>query len=598
MAKIRRLPPELVGKIAAGEVIERPASVAKELIENAIDSGAGQIAIELSAGGKSRIRVRDDGQGMGREDALLALERHATSKIGSFDDLVHVGSLGFRGEALASMGAVAHIELESAEDPGDGHRVRFEIGQAPEIEPISRSRGTAVEVSSLFYNVPARRKFLKSDSAELRRILEVVQGYALSRPTIRFEVKHEDRVLLDTLPAGEGEEGARRRIGQIFGSSLEENLSPFFLEERTASIWGFVGNQSTVRGRRYFIFINRRLVRDRAVMSSFYRAVREVWRGEDFPALFLFVDLPAEEVDVNVHPQKSEVRFRDQRVLHLIFKAIGKGLEAALGEGAAPLRKAEGFSSVSLAWEGTGGRYSSAGGFGDLPFEVRERLPPGESPGKLAEAAYAPLSRRPVPLSGRDGVERPFRLLGQYKGTIILLEGPDGLYLVDQHVAHERILYERLRADLAGDEAKSQRLLEPVLLELSSAEAMRLGDWSDELAACGFEVGMLSAETIALTSVPAVLGSAEAERVLETLAKGGAGGRGATDNLRQDVLDALAASMACRSAIKMHEPLSADKMESLVSELFSTGQPYNCPHGRPTILKMNDADLERRFGRR
>jgi DNA mismatch repair protein MutL len=604
MGKIHRLPQALIGKIAAGEVVERPASVVKELLENAIDAGAGDISIELAAGGTARVFVRDDGCGMSREDAILAFERHATSKIDTFEDLLTIGTLGFRGEALAAISAVSRVELQTAEKDGEGFKLLAEPGQDLLCEPVSRPRGTAIEVSSLFFNVPARREFLKTPPTEARRVLEVVQGYALARPEIRFRVAHEVRELLDLLPAGQGGEGARLRIEQVFGQPLAEALLDVDLREGSTRIWGFVGDESTTRGRRYFVFVNGRLIRDRAVMSSFYRAVRDVWRGGEFPALFLFVDLPSDEVDVNVHPQKSEVRFRNPRLLHLVYKAIRRCLEGGLGEGQAPTQAVRFDSSSpavtfgSLAWRGVGERYGE--GSGGNPVLVSEGH--STAAGKLAETSYAPPERAPVPLTGRGGVEQPFRLLGQYKGTIILLEGPDGLYLVDQHVAHERILYERVRAELQRAEPQSQRLLEPQLLDLSAAETLRLVEWIPQLSECGFELTELSGDTIAVVAVPAVLKAKEAEMLLEELARGREGPKGDPEAdpgaLRDRILDALAASMACRSAIKMHEPLSADKMEAVVAELFVADQPYACPHGRPTILKMGDVDLERRFGRR
>jgi DNA mismatch repair protein MutL len=598
--RIHRLPEALIGKIAAGEVVERPASVVKELLENALDAGAEEVSIDLEAGGTARIAVRDNGCGMSREDARVAFERHATSKISSFEDLSSIDTLGFRGEALAAISAVARVELQTAEDNGDGWRVFVEPGSEPVVEPVGCPRGTTVEVSSLFFNVPARREFLKTAPTELRRVLEVVQGYALAQPALRFHVRHEGRSLFDLLPTADDVPGARARIAQIFGSKTGEALSEIALDEQANRIWGFVGDRSTTRGRRYFVFVNRRLIRDRAVMSSFYRAVRDVWKGGEFPALFLFVDLPRDEVDVNVHPQKSEVRFLDGRLLHLVYKAVRQTLESSLGEAPAPLEsigpEADSLSWAPLAWRGSGER--SRAWKPPQPSEIADSGSESLS-GKLAEVAYAVPERSPVPLSGRHGTERPFRLLGQYKGTVILLEGPDGLYLVDQHVAHERILYERLRAELSRSEPQSQRLLEPHLLDLSTAEAHRLSEWIPQLAESGFEMARLSGDTVGVISVPAVLKPKEAELLLEEMSRNRQGpGASPGDSVRERILDALAASMACRSAVRMHEPLSPDKMEALVAELFVAEQPYACPHGRPTILKMSDADLERHFGRR
>jgi DNA mismatch repair protein MutL len=466
-------------------------------------------------------------------------------------------------------------------------------------EPVARPRGTTFEVRSLFFNVPARRKFLKAPPTELRRALEVVQGYALARPDVRFEVHHEGRELLDALPAA-GTDGPRERIGQIFSPGFARQLAeiPEIAANEGERIGGFVGTPVTARGRRQFIYVNRRLIRDRAVLGTFYRAVREEWRAEDFPALFLFLDVPPEEVDVNVHPQKAEVRFRDPGLLDRVYDALRRGLEQARGEEAAPLRTPAGEPSVAFAWQGLGEKRDPISWAPRAePEGAAAPASPMEQTSRLAAPSYAPIDRPIVPLSGRRGEVRPFRLLGQYKGTLLLLEGPDGLYLIDQHVAHERILYERLRRALAAERTPVQNLLTPVLLELGPAERLRMLELAPSLDDCGFGVASLSGNTLALTAVPAVLSADEAERLLRALATGGHEGAAAED-LRRRVLESLAAGMACKAAIKMHHPLSAPEMEALVAELFAAEQPYACPHGRPIVLQMTDTDLERRFGRR
>ena len=607
MPRIHLLPDHLASQIAAGEVVERPASVVKELVENALDAGAREIEIQLEHGGKSRIQVTDDGSGMGRDDALLAFDRHATSKITSFDDLERVATLGFRGEALASIASVARVELTTAEQPGEGHRVGIEGGRVRVVEPLPRPRGTTLDIRSLFFNVPARRKFLKSPQTELRRCLEVVQGYALARPDIRFLVLHEGRILLDVLPAGAA--GPRERIGQIFGSELAGRLveiPPAAVPEVGRDgerISGFVGDPETARGRRQLVFVNRRLLRDRAVLAAFYRAVREEWKSEDFPALFLFLDIPPEDVDVNVHPQKAEVRFRDPGLIDRVYDAVRRGLERARGEEAAPLRPPASEPYVPFAWQGLGQMTPHGGPHPDPPPRSGRGSPSqpevwGQAAGeRLATPSYAPIQRPIVPLSGRSGAARPFRLLGQYKGTLILLEGPDGLYLIDQHVAHERILYERLRRSLAAEMTPVQHLLTPLLLELAPAERLRLQELAGSLDDCGFGLASLSGNTLALTSAPAVLTAGEAEALLRALATEDHDGAAAED-LRRRILEALAASLACKAAVKMHHPLAPLEMEALVGELFAAEQPYACPHGRPIVLQMTDSDLERRFGRR
>ncbi|HEX9945341.1 MAG TPA: DNA mismatch repair endonuclease MutL [Thermoanaerobaculia bacterium] len=600
MPRIHLLHDTLVSQIAAGEVVERPASVVKELVENALDAGAAHLEIQLEHGGKARIEVADDGCGMGRDDALLAFDRHATSKIASFDDLERVATLGFRGEALASIAAVARVELTTAEQPGEGHRVLIEGGRVRTAEPFSRPRGTTLDIRSLFFNVPARRKFLKAPQTELRRCLEVVQGYALARPDVRFQVCHEGRELLDALPAP-GTVGPRERIGQIFGAEFSRQLAEIPESgEGEEAIHGFVGTPETARGRRQFVYVNRRLIRDRAVLANFYRAVRDEWKSEDFPALFLFLDVPPEDVDVNVHPQKAEVRFRDPGLLDRIYDALRRALERARGEEAAPLRPPSSEPYVPFAWQGLGEKRPPVAW--DRP-RTETAAPPAlvelpVTPTRLATPSYAPVARPIVPLSGRRGEARPFRLLGQYKGTLILLEGPDGLYLIDQHVAHERILYERLRRSMAADRPPVQHLLTPVLLEVGPAERLRLLELVPGLEEHGFGVAALSGNTLALTSTPAILSAGETEALLRSLAADSGDGTGGPADLSRRILESLAASMACKAAVKMHHPLSTPEMEALVAELFAAEQPYACPHGRPIVLQMTDSDLERRFGRR
>lgn len=612
MTRIRILDDRLVSQIAAGEVVERPSSVVKEMVENALDAGATRIELDLEGGGRQRIRIADDGTGMDRDDALLAFDRHATSKITSMADLEQVATLGFRGEALATIAAVAKVELTTATAPGEGTRVLLEGGRILAVEPTARTRGTTIDVASLFFNVPARRKFLKSRETELRRCVEVVEGYVLARPDVSFRVRSEGRVLIDVSAQPPGDDGPsaglRRRIGEVFGEAFEKLLvkvdeggSPLASSgQRFAH--GFVGSPATARGaRRSFVFVNRRLVRDRAVLATFYRAVRDEWRSDEFPSLFLFIELLPFDVDVNVHPQKAEVRFRDPRLMDRLGETLRLALARARGEEAAPLRTTSSLPEAPFAWEGYGGR--SFLSQTEFSGEIRESSFPSlaGSAGTvgqavhLAELSLAPLDRAPVPLSGRGGETRRFRLLGQYKGALILLEGPDGLYLIDQHVAHERVLYERFRRSLGESRADSQRLVAPLVLELSRGERMRLVELAPALEPAGFEISELSGGTLAVAATPAVLSPAEGEALLLRLAADSAA---SPENLGQRILDDFAASLACKAAVKMHHALSAEKLEALISELFAAENPYACPHGRPVVLQLTDADLERRFGRR
>ena len=596
MPRIRVLTDHLISQIAAGEVVERPASVVKELVENSLDAGARSIAIDLVGGGAELIRVRDDGAGMDREDALLAFDRHATSKIRAFEDLQEVASLGFRGEALASIAAVSRVELRSAEREGEGHRVVVAASRIEREEPVAHGRGTSLEVRSLFFNVPARREFLKTTATELRRAVEVVQGYALARPEVRFRLTHEERELLELPSTGAGVEGARARIAAVFGTSLADHLLEIVGSETSEErIWGFVGDATTTRGRRRFVFINGRLVRDRGILAVFYRAVRNEWKRDDVPALFLFVDMPASEVDVNVHPQKAEVRFRDDRLLGRINRALRDALARGRAEEDASFAPLAGRPPGALAWEGAGrldGETSMA------PIAGAEVAEGETASARLAGVRYAPAASRPVPLSGRRGESTPFRLLGQYKGTVLILEGPDGLYLVDQHVAHERVLYERIKRQLEAGDPEAQQLLTPMLLEISSEEAVTLENLAPALAQLGFDVKSMSGNVIAVTALPAGLGTGEGEEMLLDLARGPGAGAQEVEAVRERMLESWAAHRSCRAAVKMHHPLNPEEMARLMSELFACAQPYACPHGRPTMLRMTDLELEKRFERR
>ncbi len=593
MHQIRILDDRLISQIAAGEVVERPASVVKELVENALDAGATDIQVELEEGGRRSIRVSDNGSGMGAADAVLAFDRHATSKISTFDDLQSVATLGFRGEALSSIAAVARVELRTAAEPGEGQLVQIEGGRVLVSEPVAHARGTSLEVASLFFNVPARRSFLKSPRTELRRASEVVQGYALTRPEVGFTLRHEGRLLMQTTAAAEGAAGALDRIAEIFGGGLADRLVEIPAAGSTGEkIWGFVGDPSTVRGRRYFTFVNRRLLRDRALMATFYRTVREEWRAEEFPALFLFLDLPSETIDVNVHPQKAEIRFRDPGVLDRLSDALRGALGQALGEAEAPLRQPLAAPSVPFVWQGMGGVEAN-------DSEVREgrSWPGGFTGSQLADVVYSPGPPRSVPLSGPGAEGRRLRLLGQYKGSLILLEGPESLFLIDQHAAHERVLYERLRRASLEEKVASQAFVEPLLLELGASESMRLAELQPPLEECGFSLRELSGQNWALSEAPAMLSPEEAQGLVLALCTDPEAGDFDVD-VRERLLHALSASMSCRSAIKIHHPLTPEEMETLVQELFQAEQPFACPHGRPVILEMTDRDLERRFGRR
>ncbi len=601
MTRIVTLDDHLISQIAAGEVIERPSSVLKELVENALDAKADSLRIDLEDGGKARVRVADNGLGIPPDQLRTAFERHATSKIRVFDDLQAISTLGFRGEALATIAAVSTVEAVTSDRDGEGMRLVIEGGTPITCEPARRQRGTTIDVERLFFNVPARRKFLKRTSTELQRCLEVVQGYALARPEVAFEVRHGERELLRVPIHGNDDDGLRERIGSLFGTDLAARVIPIGPRrfEDGGVVRGFVDTPSQSGRRKTFVFVNRRLVRDRALLAVFYQAVRREWHSDRFPSLFLFLELAAQDVDVNVHPQKSEVRFRDPRTVGGVASTLNRTLRAAI--------PATPSSADSLQVADGGVPRPGWGGFGsrDAGGEIRD-WPPGvgrsegdttDSPPGLAQVSYHPVERRPVPLSGRNDGPETLRLLGQYKGTLLLLEGPDGLFLVDQHVAHERVLYERFRVALRSRDPASQRLLSPQILDFEPAEVDALLAQAPALLRSGLEVLELSGGSVGLRSIPAMLNVKQTEALLRAFLESGGAEHG-EEEAAEHLLEAMAASLSCRSAVKMHHRLGAEEAETLVSELFAAEHPWTCPHGRPVILKLSDRDLESRFKRR
>jgi DNA mismatch repair protein MutL len=591
MPSVQVLPTELVNQIAAGEVVERPASVVKELLENAIDAGARTIDIVLESGGKKRIEIRDDGVGMSEKDALLALERHATSKIRDFDDLTRVRTLGFRGEALPSIASVSRFTLTTF-DGAAAHATEIDIDPLTatrSVRPAARDRGTTVLVRELFENVPARRKFLRSPEAEFRSIITIVSSYALPLPSHAFRVEHNGRVVLDLPPAA----STRERVLQILGGDASEALADFeaMIGETRAS--GFVtrGLRYASRRNQYF-FVNGRLVKDRVLTHAVARA-SGAFDFEGHPAIVLFVDLEPELVDVNVHPAKTEVRFRDSSQVHVAVEhAIRKAIGAA-GEG--------------------------GGLLGD------ERLtpflsPPPEPPASLREGAPAPLfapARYDAPLPRTEFTplfqQKPLvqpavidepppalgdlqgRVIGQYRMSYILLDTPGGLRLVDQHVAHERVLFDRYRERLEQSAPASQHLLTPILYERGAGECAALESHLDELRAVGFDIERFSGNAFAISAVPPELLRDDVDAFLGKLIDASIDEK--SPHLGQ-VRDKVCASLACQAAIKVHRPLGGEEMARLVAELLASSNPFACPHGRPIIVDIKHIDIERHFHRK
>ena len=591
MPRIHVLPSDLINQIAAGEVVERPASVVKELIENAIDAGAATIDILLESGGRKLIEVRDDGCGMSSDDASLALERHATSKIRAFDDLTRVRTLGFRGEALPSIASVSRFTLTTFDGASD-HAIEIEcdpLTSQRTLRPAARDRGTTISVRELFENVPARRKFLRSADAEFRSIVTVVTSYALPLPSRAFRVEHNGRVVLD-LPAAST---ARERVLQILGDDAAAHLADIDTTIGDAHATGFVTRGLRFGSRRnQFFFVNGRLVRDRVLTHAANRAADQ-FDFDGHPAIVLYVDVPPESVDVNVHPAKTEVRFRDSGTVHVV---VEQGIKKALG-GAQEGDKLLGAEPSVLGAESS---VLSAG------------LPPPAPSTQHPALQYAPLFQqraivqppRPAQTATLPEPELDIapqlgdlqgRVIGQYRLSYILLDTPGGLRLVDQHAAHERVLYDRYLLRLAQHAPAAQQLLTPMFYDAGAAECAVLDSHAGELRAVGFDIERFSGNTFAIAAIPAELLRNDMQSFLRKLIDLSIDERGSH---LVAVREKVCASLACQAAIKVHRPLGGEEMARLVAEVLQSSNPFACPHGRPIIVDIKHLDIERHFHRK
>ncbi len=640
MARIHVLPEHVANKIAAGEVVERPASVVKELLENALDAGAGRIRVQVEAGGKKLIQVTDDGCGMVRDDAMLAFERHATSKIKDAEDLLAVATLGFRGEALPSIASVARLHLETrAADEDAGTVIEMNGGKLLKVEEAGLPPGTSVAVRDLFFNTPARRKFLKAESTELSHIASLVTHYALAHPEKHFELHSSTNALLVAPPVASHAD----RIYQIFGKDTLEQLlavaataplervglpqpPPWRREEDyqapepgEARLRGFVSRPEVQKLNRnsIFVFVNARLIRDRVVQHALTEAYRNILPPTVFPVVLLFLELPTSEVDVNVHPSKTEVRFRQQQFLHdFVRDTVRAALvgarpvphftteitaqpsaSAALSPGARPMNANE--AAVG------GGNFRLAA----PPQNQSFRFEPGVSVDASAAVPAAALPVQTLTASsngcagaiavGPDAREVPpissLRPLGQVRDSFIVAVAGDGLWIIDQHVAHERVLFERVLKQRAGNGVEGQRLLMPLVVELTPAQQAVFTELADELRRNGFEVEPFGARTIAVNTAPAGVDAADVERLLHEVLDERQREEQAT-NL-EAVRTRIAASIACHAAIKVNMPLEVNKMEWLVRELARTECPMTCPHGRPVLLRYSFEEIQRAFKR-
>ena len=577
MPRIHRLSGAVIDRIAAGEVVERPASVVKELVENALDAGATRIEVDIESGGIGRILVRDDGSGMSEEDARLALERHATSKISSDEDLAGVATYGFRGEALPSIASVALLTLTTSDvSTGEAVRVRAAHGAAPVVEAAARPRGTDVLVENLFSKTPARRKFLGSAEAEGRAAAAAVTRAALTNSSVAFVLRSSGRELLDAPAAVD----RAARILQVFGRETLGELEPFEARSGPLRVAGFVTRGSvTFASRRFqYLFANGRPIEDRALVRAIGQASRDAIRTDRHPAVFLFLTAEPGALDVNVSPAKTAVRFSDGGTAYrLVYHAVQSALLSGKEERRLKSVPTEPFGAV---------------GEGEARYEGAPEGPPGPSrtvPVSPAEAAPPPAAaeKRPPDIVA----------IGQHRESYILATGGEGLLVIDQHAAHERVLYERIRDRIASGRMLSQKLLVRALFEATPEEAETLALRSADLEAAGFEVEPMSGRSYAIAALPAEARDREEpdEMLREALARLAEAGGDSPETERRD---RLAAAIACRSAVTIRYHLAPDEIRHLLADWVRCGDRFTCPHGRPVVLSLSEEEMEKYFKRR
>ncbi len=596
---IRRLSPAVVNQIAAGEVVERPVSVVKELFENALDAGALRVRIEIDGGGAERIAVIDDGDGFLPEDLPLAFASHATSKLQTVADLDHIGSLGFRGEALASIGAVSRALVRSRRRGAqEGWEIRCEGGVETTAQPCGAPEGTRLEVRDLFYNVPARRRFLKSAGAERARIQELVAELSLARLDVDLTLVADGRELL-RLPLGDT---LAERFARCFGAELRTGLLPVSRVFAGLQVEGVVAEPDLARrdGKLELMFVNGRLARETSALYAVRQAFKEYLMGGRFPVYALQVVLPADQVDANVHPRKAEVRFVEARrvagCLHETVRAAlqARGFAAAGGAAGGGVVIAAGLPRARSGFpELPQGLFGRAAAPSPTPFAARSALRPAEpgaeAAGQVREPSHDATAASDNPFQRVSG--RFLQVLDLY----LLLEGPDGLLVVDQHALHERVVYERLRRHQAGRPVQVQRLLVPAVVEVQPGELLWLEESRVALAEQGLLVEPFGPTSVAVQGLPVELAKVDARRLLRDLLAAGVADGGAA--VREQVAERFH-SMACRAAVMSGDRLSEGEIEALLQEAATLEHPHNCPHGRPTVLTFGTAELERYFRRR
>ena len=599
---IRRLPENVAARIAAGEVVERPASVVKELVENSLDAEADRVSVDVTEGGKQAIRVRDNGVGIPGDEVEVAFQRHATSKLTTADDLEHIATLGFRGEALASIAAVSRVTcVTRSVDEATGTRLRLEGGDIVHRAPSGRPPGTELLIEDLFYNVPARRKFLRTERTERRHINGFLTRYAIAYPEVAFRVQHDGRETLQTPGNGDPREVLVNVYGLELGSSLLAIPSEL-TEGQPIRVRGFVGPTTVHRANRGYItlMINGRWVEDLRISYAIIQAYHTLLPTKRYPVAFVMVEMPAEDVDVNVHPAKTEVRFRDGDE---VFRAVQRAVRATVIEQApaaaswSPQRHKEASEEPS-----TRARLAGLQPAQQFSLHTESRPASRETEGE-AEAASATTTASQVEAATEGKASRapeqrgralpPLRVVGQVAQMFIVAEGPDGLYLIDQHAAHERVLYEQMLSRWAEGDVPAQPLLEPETVQLPSDAADRLEEQLPALINLGIEIETFGPKTFLVRALPAPLGRVSAQALMADIAATADNG----SPVRKEMEEATIRTICKRAAVKGGQTLSVEEMQQLIRSLEETRNPRTCPHGRPTILQISVDQLAAQFGR-
>ena len=600
VSQIRILTDDLANQIAAGEVVERPASVIKELVENSIDAQATLIRLDIEGGGKKKIRVMDNGMGMTPNECLLAFSRHATSKISRFEDLQNIRSLGFRGEALPSIASIAKVRCTSARSEIEGGKlVVVEGGEVIEEKDASCSRGTTIEVAQLFYVTPARSKFLKGDSTEFSHITQIVTQQALAYPNIQFYLTHNGREVINTLPT----EQLHYRIAELFGPDLAKSLIEVDVKSGDYQMKGFVSNPVYTRPSRnaQYCFVNGRFVRDKVILHATQQGYSHLLPKGQHPAMFLYLMMDPKLVDVNVHPSKAEVRFAFQQDLHQfvahgVLAALEKNHQVNLTkreETDISIQESPHSFSQELNYKVPQLNDKSAPSLhGNLSQPVRAMLRPEESAMLSQQVNW--FDKTPSPVSNL--IYSEFEPLGQLDRSFIIMQGKKGILVVDQHVAHERILYEQFRGAAKNRKVEVQKLLFPLPIELSAEDTEVLTPNLPRLLELGLELVLFGKNEFLLRSVPAILKNGDHENLIRQTID--ALPREAHDDVLNTKYEDLLIMMSCRNAIKINHTLNFDQIQKLISDLEKTSMPYTCPHGRPISLLFDINDILKKFLRR